>query len=402
MGLALSALAQATTPATRYRVTEVTSPSESATCLPGYGISVYGGGVSDRGVVPGNLICYRNYDYGNGLFLPVQNASQPFIWNRTSGGTDVPRLTASAYFVSINPRGTVYGYGTSPDGFGIDGLKWTRATGFETVFTKAPDCALHLAYAVAGNAAGNIAGGAFRQDGVSEFPNEWTCQFRWAFRDALGNEIVGPAADQTPSRVNQRNVVVGQVNKSATKWFPLQNNRLVTLDQASPGFTSYALGINDSNVAVGVAGVDTDSEIASCWSEAVGMVWAPGKDGRSLPSLRGMTNSEAWAIDDDGGIYGFSSMGADNCGWRSWEANRGTIWRNFRATDINKLLAGSPGVTITNVSHVNSRGQVVAHGYRTAESLKDCPEVRYPEEGGDPFVVSRPCRDQRAYLLTPL
>ena len=397
--LAFGAFAQAG-PTPRYRVVEVVAPSEAGTCLPGYAVRITGGGVSDRGVVPGNLLCYGNSEFANGVILPTMSVTQAFVWNRITGATEVvpPPENLTPYLFGIDAGGSVYGWMSNQTG--LNGVKWTLAGGFETVITKAPDCFVNVGLAIGGDAAGNIVGAAYRQDGVSEFPGDFTCVLRWVFRDASGNEIVGPAQIQTPARMNQSNVVVGQVNKSATKWLPLANNALVTLDQASPGFMSYALGINDGNVVVGVAGLDTSN--GTCWSDAVGMVWAGDDEGRTLPSLPRMTNSEAWSIDDRGTIYGFSGLGADTCAKRSWEANRGTIWRGFRAHDVNKLLAGYPRVTITNAAHVNSRGQIVAYGFRTGDPLKDCPEVGSSPESGDPYLIPGKCRDQRLYLLTPL
>jgi hypothetical protein len=267
------------------------------------------------------------------------------------------------------------------------------------VIPKAPDCFINVSLAISGNSAGNVTGAAYRQDGVSEFPGEFTCVIRWVFRDAAGNEIVGPAPGQTPTRMNERNVVVGQVDKSAVKWLPLQGNELITLDQASPGFISHALDINNDNVAVGVAGVDVGQSL--CWSDAVGMVWRHGKEGRTLPSLRRMSNSEAWSIDDAGTIYGLSSMGDNICGKRSWEVNRGTIWRHLRPFDVNRLVAGPPRVTITTAAFANSKGQIMAYGFRTEDPLKECPELGTSPDA-DPYLIPGQCRDQRLYLLTPL
>ncbi len=386
-------------PAPKFRVMEIPA-LEAGTCLPGYAISMAAGGISDRGVVPVNFSCYSNTEFPNGVVLPTMNVARAFVWSRSAGATEVSPTPegSTAYLFGIDSGGTVYGW--LGDQTGLTGVKWSLAGGFETVITKSPDCFLNISFATSGNAAGNIVGAAYRQDGVSEFPNEFTCTLRWVFRDAAGNEIVGPAENRTPGGMNQRNVVVGQVNNSAVKWLPLKGNALVTLDEASPGFVSHAFGINNANVVVGSAGVETGQ--AGCSSDAVAMVWGRNNEGRSLPSLRRMTNSEAWSIDDQGIIYGLSSMGADNCGKRSWEATRGTIWRHFRAYDLNKLLIGPPRVTITAATDVNAKGQVLAYGFRTADPLKDCPEVISSPGGADPSLIPGKCRDQRLYLLTPL
>jgi hypothetical protein len=337
---------------------------------------------------------------GNGVVLPTRSVNRAFVWNRVAGATEVspPPESSTPYLFNIDGAGTVYGWMGNQGG--LYGVRWTPAAGFETVITNSSDCGLNISFAIGGNAAGNVVGAAYRQDGVSEFPSEWTCVFRWVFRDAVGNEIVGPQQNQTPTRMNQRNVAVGQVNQSAVKWLPLEGNALITLDQASPGFMSYALGINNRDVVVGIAGVDTGQ--VGCWSDAVGMMWGRDNEGRSLSSLPGMTNSEAWTIDDAGTIYGLSSMGADFCARRSWEANRGTLWRHFRTYDLNKLLISPPSVTLTSATHVNSKGQVLAYGFRARDPLKDCPDVGIPPEGGDPYLIPGKCRDQRLYLLTPL
>jgi hypothetical protein len=397
--LAVGAFAQASPPP-KYRVTEVAAPSATTdTCLPGYAISMTGGGVSDRGTVPGNILCYGNVNVGNGVVLPSRSVTQAFVWSRFAGAMEVapPPESSTPTLFNIDSHGTVYGW--MGDSTGINGMRWTPWAGFETVITRSPDCFLNISFAIAGNAAGNIAGAAYRQNGT-EFPTEWTCDFRWVFRDALGTEIVGPQQSQTPSRMNQHNVVVGQVNQSAVKWLPQQGNAVIMLDQASPGFMSYALGINNRNVVVGMAGVDAGQ--AGCWSDAVGMVWGRDNEGRSLPSLPRLTNSEAWSIDDEGTVYGLSSTGADSCAKRSWEANRGTIWRHFRTYDLNKLLIGPPTVTITNAAHVSSKGQILAYGFRTRDPVKDCPELGASPDDGAPILIPQKCRDQRLYLLTPL
>lgn len=401
ISLALTSLAFSAahaSPAPKYRATEIAVPSDS--CLPGYAISVVGGGVSDHGVVPGSLNCYAYTDFGDGASLPAWGAGYAFVWNRTGGVTEVVSPTGfRPTLFNIDAGGTVYGWMGSPSGNGIDGVKWTPSAGFETVITQSPDCFLNISFAVAGNSAGNVLGEAFRP--TSDVPDPFSCAFRWVFRDAFGNEIVGPLENQTPTRLNNHNVAVGQVNRSATKWLPLENNQLVTLDQASPGFMSRAFGINNHDVVVGVSGVDTSS-VQQCYSDAVAMVWGPDNMGRTLPSLKRMTNSEAWAIDDDGTVYGLSSMGADFCAKRSWEANRGTIWRDFRAIDLNKQLVASPGITITKAEHVNSKGQILAYGYRTRDPLKDCPDIGTSPEDGSVYLIPGKCRDQRLYLLTPM
>jgi hypothetical protein len=396
--LAFGASATAS-PALRYRATEIVIPSEAAACLPGFAVSMTGGGVSDRGVVPVNMRCYQNTEFVNGVVLPTMSFTQAVVWNRASGATEVvpPPESSTPYFFSIDRLGKVYGWMGDPGG--LQGISWTPGAGFETVITKSPDCFISVSLAISGNPQGSIAGAAFRQDGVSEFPGEFSCVLRWVFRDAAGNEIVGPAQNQTPTRMNERNVVVGQVDKAAVKWMPLEDNALVSLEQATPGFISHAVGINNANVAVGVAGVETGQ--ALCWSDAVGMVWGRDNEGVSLPSLPLMTSSEAWSIDDHGTIYGLSSMGADICGKRSWESGRGTIWRHFRAFDVNKLLVGPPRVTITAAAFVNSKGQVLAYGYRTGDPLKECPEVGSAPDA-DPYLIPGQCRDQRLFLLTPL
>ena len=67
-GIALSALATAN-PVPKFKVTEVVTPLESdPNCLPGYAIRVTGGGVSDRGLVPGGAICYSVSDVSRQRF----------------------------------------------------------------------------------------------------------------------------------------------------------------------------------------------------------------------------------------------------------------------------------------------------------------------------------------------
>jgi uncharacterized membrane protein len=389
-------------PPPRYRVVEVESPLASdPRCLPGHAIRVVGGGVSDNGLVPGHADCYSNLEVAPGVVLPYRGAvSMPFAWTRAGGGYEVPTSpdTTSTYLFSVDAAGSVYGWQGAQNG--LEGVRWTPAGGFETVITRAPDCFINVSLASSGNSAGSVAGLAFRQDGVAEVPTEFSCTLRWVFRDINGVEIVGPLANQVPVRMNQRNVVVGQVDGSAVKWAPLSGG-LTTLDQATPGFISSAYGINNRSIVVGLTGV-VDAEFPGlCWSDAVPTLWGRDDAGRTLPTLPRTSSGEAWSINDAGDIVGFSSAGANSCAARSWEAGRATLWRNGRAHDLNNLLVGRPGVTITNAGFINARGQIMAYGYRTSDPPKSCPEIVFPQDGSTPYSVPGECRDQRVYLLTP-
>src|SRR4029079_6538285 len=85
--LAAGAFAKAN-PAPKYRVTEVAAPSEADTCLPGYAINISVVGVIDRCVSPGNLLCYVNSEFANGVVLPTMSVSQAFVWNRVAGAME--------------------------------------------------------------------------------------------------------------------------------------------------------------------------------------------------------------------------------------------------------------------------------------------------------------------------
>ncbi len=385
----------------RYRVVEVVSPLASdPRCLPGHAIRTIGGGVSDAGLVPGQADCYREAEVAPGVVLPVRDVTMSFAWTRAGGGYEVPTSpdSFSTYLFSVDAAGSVYGWQGGPTG--LEGVRWTSAGGFETVLTRAPDCFINVSLASSGNSAGSVTGLAFRQDGVSPVPGDFTCVLRWVFRDINGVEIVGPAASQVPTRMNQKNVIVGNVEGSATKWMPL-DGELVTLDQATPGFLSSAYGINNRNVAVGMTAVDSGGFPSQCWADPVPTVWDRNNQARSLPTLPRTTSGEAWSINDAGDIVGFSNDGGENCGQRSWESDRATLWRKSRAHDLNKLLVGRPGVTLTNAGFINARGQIMAYGYRTAAPPKSCPEIVFPPDGSAPYGVPAECRDQRVYLLTP-
>src|SRR5688572_22511606 len=100
---AVGTFAQASPPP-KYRVTEVAALSEAGICLPGYAISMTGGGVSDRGVVPGNILCYGNMDMGNGVVLPTRSVNRAFVWNRVAGATEVspPPESSTPYLFNID------------------------------------------------------------------------------------------------------------------------------------------------------------------------------------------------------------------------------------------------------------------------------------------------------------
>ena len=58
-------------------------------------------------------------------------------------------------------------------------------------------------------------------------------------------------------------------------------------------------------------------------------------------------------------------------------------------------------MTLASANSINRRGQVLAFGYRNADPLVACPRFEFNPETGGYLDVSRPCRKQRAFVLTP-
>ncbi len=401
LAMAASSAAQPDGPQTRYRVFEVVSPSETdPQCLAGHGRRINIAGVSSRGLVGATASCYTQVDTGNGAMLAVPGGFRAFAWTRAAGAYDLPFSDASnsGSAFNVDSAGTIYGWETTPEG--LQGVRWPRGGGIEMVLGPTPDCFFNVSMAMGGNAAGSVMGYGFRQDPQAEFPNPFSCIFAWVFRAPSGEEIVGPASNVSPTRMNGNDVVVGAVNGSATRWSPL-TGEIVTLDQSSPGFASFAVDINERDVVVGWTAVDAG---LNCYSDSVATVWNRRNEARTLPNLPRMGASEAWAIDEHGTIVGNSSSG-DNCGpaqARGWERSRAVIWRDDRPRDLNKQIEGHPGVTLTGAAFINRRGEILSIGYRNAEPLRNCPEAVFPEDGSPAYNVAAPCRDMRAYLLVPL
>jgi probable HAF family extracellular repeat protein len=131
------------------------------------------------------------------------------------------------------------------------------------------------------------------------------------------------------------------------------------------GGNSYALSINASGEAAGAA--QTASGYLRAITSSGGIVNDLGTLGGSM--------SYAYAINDQGNVVGFS--------WTSAGEMHGFIYMNGRMIDINDLLIGAPGWTITALYGINSSNQVVGtgiyNGVEHAVLLTDPPSPAGPE-----------------------
>jgi len=384
----------------RYRVEEVRPPSSlPAPCLPQYG-NFMGGVINDFGIVAGNYNCTSQVDPSTGTAATVGGPYVSSSWFGTHLLPDSDPTTSGSFATSINNRNEVFG---SEVGSTFVGVKWSLSGGLETVFPNQPECdIIKLDIAVAGNGRYAV-GWGFRPGPDLPFPGLCLTP-AWLTRNPDGT-VVTEFLDSNPSDINAFNTAVGLFDRNTAVRFQVVTKELRILRTGDDSHPVTATDINDLGEVSGYAAtVDPAGggigDACSILSSSA-LRWDRNDRETRLPLLPGTASARAWNVGIDGETVGESGPG-QHC-WPTNSTNeRAVLWRGGRAFDLNDSIPPHSGVTLASATSINRRGQITAYGYRNDDPLVICPRFEFNPETGGYIDVSRPCRTQRLFVLTPV
>jgi hypothetical protein len=397
-GLAFVIGAQAHGPtAPRYRVGELPVPASlRAGCLPGYFAGAEINRVNDFGVVTGNFTCYTQVDP---VAATLQSRLATFAAAAWFGAVELPRPAdpGRSFSSTINNRGEIFGFETVEHGF--SGTRWTLAGAHERLFFD-PACEfIQISAATDGNGRYTV-GWALRGDSRLPPPVDALClRNRWIIRSPDGVESAGPL-DGAPTAINALNVAVGSSDRSAISYHA-PTGRVRVLHASDATFSAEANDINDFGEVVGriSRNASPPAALTQC-DPGVAVRW--DRDGRErvLPHLPGAVSSRAFGAGYDGETVGDSGAGTYCPNIHNGE-ERAALWLGARAFDLNTLIPGSAGITLTRAVSINRRGQITASGFANDEPMTQCPSVEPDFVAGTSTFSAVACHNARMYLLTP-
>jgi probable HAF family extracellular repeat protein len=109
--------------------------------------------------------------------------------------------------------------------------------------------------------------------------------------------------------------------------------------------------INERGDVVGFANVPPDiAADGSLEFNPVAFIWTKEKGTQKIMPLAGDTNSIAYAINNHGQVVGQSFGGP--------EGARAFVWENGKATDLNAIASGDPGMYLIYAEAINDRGDI--------------------------------------------
>jgi hypothetical protein len=357
-------------------------------CVPGYATTQFLTDVNNRRFGAGGAGCYHELGVGSDGRPQFERIQKPYAWSPRTGAYLLPLGDfSSALPLGVDVRNNAYGFQSSA---GLGAVQWTPGGGISEFLGVDPLCGFGLSLAIDANARGEIVGWAFRAPA-----DPFSCTIRSVVVRPSGEEVVGPV-DGSPANITNSGIVNGAIGGQAATW-NWRTGAIVRLHQATGSETSTAYDLNERGIAVGVATVIESAGPPIC-ARATPLMWdARGRE-RVLPKPPGAVTSTALDINEDGVIVGNSSTAA--CNDLAAEVQRATIWIDGRASDLNRLLVGRPGIVLLDAGTVTERGEILAAGYRAYEPEKPCPQtIRLPDGG---FISDgSTCHDTHAYLLIP-
>jgi probable HAF family extracellular repeat protein len=156
--------------------------------------------------------------------------------------------------------------------------------------------------------------------------------------------------------MNDNSQIVGACSVSSTVTHAClwQSGVVHDLGALPSAMFAEALAINGSGVAVGFSTLlETEDGHTLDFGDRHAALFQNGTVTDLEPSTPFGSDAHATSINSSGVIVG------DNAG-------RAFIWQSGVGTDLNTLLAGSPGVVLSGATGINDNGQIVANGETTA------------------------------------
>lgn len=379
--------------ADEYSIAEIALPADS-TCLAGFWHVTSGRRLNERGEVVGDDICV--IATGDDTAPAVIGGSDAFRWNRASGATMLPSLSADSvetFGRDINERGTAIGWEFANDGSSFAPV-WPRAGGVSLAI-DAENCdgfgGLALGDSI--NDRGDLLSDDYRADATG------LCRFVWVLKLASGEEFDGPA-NGAPRQLNNNRIAVGQSANRAMRWSPTTGEVVLYGDPTSQSI-GIALSINDRNEAVGR--ITQLNEQQSCIVSDSAAFWAASAQQTILGRLRGDTHAAALGINGHSQVVGHSYR-QPTCEEFDSVQSRAVIWEGRRAVDLNSLVPKrfAREFQLSIATAINDRGQIVARGVRRGEPKLPCPRFDFDPQTGENFYnASVTCQNEYSFLLTP-
>ncbi len=301
----------------------------------------------------------------NGVITPVPQTGNAVLWDKgheTDLGTlppgpDEDGTYSQAY--GLNNCGQVVGSAGSFIAPFMSGMMLCRGFLFENGKMHPMKSVVNTFEPFAINGQGQIAG----RNGFRGF---YSAQGKRIPIGTLSHVLAGNAS--TARALNAAGTVVGWSTVGgkdsgpilpfhAFLWQP-NTRRMRDLGTVPGHRNSYAYSINNSGQIVGVAENNSPGSFgffgASVMAkQVIGVLWS-AKTKTALSPLPGDTGSAAWGINNAGVIVGQS---VDSKG-----TIRACLWRNQKPVDLNTLLPGGSGWTLTRASALNNKGWIVGAG----------------------------------------
>jgi uncharacterized membrane protein len=379
--------------ADEYSVVQIVLPPDP-NCVAGLWHVTSGRRLNESGEVVGDDTCV--IATGDETAPAVIGGSDAFRWNRASGATMLPALTAEpveTFGRDINESGTVIGWEFVSDGTSLAPV-WPRAGG-ASLAIEGQNCdgfgALPLGNSI--NDRGDLLADDYRADATG------LCRFVWVLKLASGEEFDGPA-NGAPRQLNNNGVAVGQSANRAMRWSPA-TGEVVLYEDPSAQSIGIALSINDRNEAVGR--ITQLNEQQSCIVSDSAAFWAASAQQTILDPLLGDTHAAALGINGISQVVGHSYR-QPTCEEFDSVQSRAVIWQGTHAVDLNSLVPKrfAREFQLAIATAINDRGQIVARGVRRGEPKLPCPRFDYdPQTGENVYNASITCQNEYSFLLTP-
>jgi len=306
------------------------------------------------------------------LILAPLAAAQSY--SVTDLGTFLGGTVSQGY--GINVLGQVAGYARFAD-FNAHGFFWSQPTGLLDLGSIPPQTNFSVGQAI--NSFSDVAGYSYYDRSFNQLAVLWS---HGTVRD-LGT-LPGGSYSQA-NGINDLGEVTGYSNGAGQPHAVLWNKQGVVQDLgALPGGYSQGLGINLQGEVIGFSNAANGNWFGFLWTQSTGM--------KALPMLPGANTASANGINDLGQIVGGSgyyavlwhndrkhtaeSLGAvsgqkgstafainDPGQVVGWSGAVAFVWsREHGMQDLNKLIPGNSGWSLTLATAINAQGQITGQG----------------------------------------
>lgn len=252
---------------------------------------------------------------------------------------------------------------TRYDGLGITGINAISSNGMFTGSLRTAGMTHDHAFIYHGGTVDDIGGAPFVDtagnaiNAAGQVAGEWCCNGPYSgaffYQGGIMSDL-GPL-DTTAAAINEAGVAVGGMLPPTTTYHAYKDSGGVLTDLGTPdGFGSFAYGINNSGDVVGYIWdwFNTGPSHAFLYTGGV------------LLDLGTFGGDRAWfeAINDSGLIVGSVDAGS---------GSYGLLYSSGLGLDLNTLVSGAAGWTITDARAINGAGQILGTACNGVAGCRD-------------------------------